>query len=73
MPEFTLSLELEEVFTCEYKVKAESYEEAIAKVQRIEIDNGVGSENTSIFKCDYNRSEFFIDTFGRERKYIEHG
>ena len=73
MPEFTLKLELEEVFTCEYKVKAESYEEAIAKVQRIEIDNGVGSENTSIFKWDYNRSEFFIDPFGRERKYNEHG
>ena len=73
MAKYTLHLELEEVFTCEHTVEADSYEEAVEKAQKIELENGVGSEDTSRFDWDYNRTNFFIDPFGREEKYNEHG
>jgi len=73
MPKFKLNLEIEEVYTYEHVVEAENYEEAVKKTDQVELDRGVGSEDTEVFKWDYSHTNFFIDPYGREQKYNEHG
>ena len=68
MPKFSLNLEIEEVFTYKYEVEAETYEDAVKKAEQVELDRGVGSEDTCIFKWDYSHTNFFIDPYGKEQK-----
>lgn len=64
MPKYTIQLELEEVYTCEYEVEADSEEEAEAEISKLERMYGVSAEETNIFDWDYYGTNFAINPYG---------
>ena len=60
MPEYTMHLELSEIYTCEYKVEAGSKEEAKEKILELDRQYGMNAEETERFGWDYYESNLEV-------------
>ena len=66
MTKYTMHLELEEVYTCEYEVEANNEDKAKEQIMEIDRQFGMNANETKIFDWDYYGTNLEISCENQE-------